>query len=108
MALLVVIFFFYLQIIIAPFRSSELNRLEGAGLVVCGVSIYMGYFTYFGESEVIVSMVIIAVNAMWALYLMTIVLANNAVVKRMWRCLASCGLCHRIRSGNITREVEIE
>jgi len=67
----------------------------------------MGGWTYFPDSKLIVSMVVISMNAMWALYLLTIVLSSNPLINRLLQWLSSFGVCQRIRSGIITREVEM-
>jgi hypothetical protein len=101
--LFVVVTFLALQLSVSPFRSNHLNRLEVAGLVVAGISIYMGYFTYFEESSVIVSLVIISINICWGVYLLAIVLSNNTMLGKL--CGSFCGFL-RVRSMGI-REVEV-
>ena len=107
LALLVVMVFLVIHITFSPFRSQRLNLLETAGLVVGGISIYMGYFTYFAGSRVMVSLVILSINGLWVLYLLTIVLGNNALLNRLCGCFSSFTMCQRMRSGMVTRDVEM-
>jgi hypothetical protein len=107
LALLVVVVFLVIHITFSPFRSQRLNLLETAGLVVGGVSIYMGYFTYFAGSTVIVSLVILSINGLWVLYLLTIVLGNNALLNRICGCFSSLTTCQRMMSGIVPRDVEM-
>ena len=69
-AVLVVMIFFTVQMRYKPYRDETLNTLEEVGLIVGGISLYMGYFTYIPGYQVAVSVTIVSLNCLWGAYVM--------------------------------------
>ena len=87
-AVLVVVVFLLVQTKCKPYRDDTLNTLEEVGLIVGGISLYMGYFTFLPGYQGAVSVIIVSLNCLWGAYVMYMASRRSpiCVKARNWCC----------------------
>jgi hypothetical protein len=89
-----------------PYEVKELNYLEGLGLIVCMLTLYLGLWTFsitWAVSSIIVSVIIFIINSIWLLCVMVVL--STAFGSKMRSALVKCSRIlpsqWRLKLGNI-------